>query len=199
MSQWDFNYIMELVLHLFFIFQKILWLLLYPLPLIEQQTWWQLRDDTEAPFFLSHILSSFSPASFWGKGFLSVPVLIPAGVWLRRLRGNRHGELLAPGAQRTGDGRIVWAQKGLRSPLQYLVSAYSWFFTIVIPAPPLGYGIGYFFNGHATGNSCIRYSPIIEMGTKLLLKCEFPRSFVSTFSLPSGLEPLTVLEAFGGG
>lgn len=121
MSQWDFNYIMELVLHLFFIFQKILWLLLYPLPLIEQQTWWQLRDDTEAPFFLSHILSSFSPASFWGKGFLSVPVLIPAGVWLRCLRGNRHGELLAQVRRGLETGELF----GLRKDCDHHCSIWS--------------------------------------------------------------------------
>lgn len=92
---------------------------------------------------------------------------------------HRHAELLPASVYRTGGGRIGLAQKGLGSSLQYLVYAY--------PTPPLRYGIGYFFNRHAAVNNCIRHGLIIEMGTKLLLKCEFPPFACEPFLPPLGV------------
>ena len=170
---------------------------MYLLLLIEKRTSWWFRDGVIVPWGsllpLPHPFFFFSPSSFLGKGGIPFPYLClkPAGVWLGCPSPSRD-------MRATGLEMAALAQKGLGSPLQYLVCAWSWvFFATIISASPLDMDLYLFSDRHASGDFLLacQVSQLIEMKQGQCLNVNFCHSQGST-SFPATLG-IRTLNSFG--
>lgn len=182
-------YVIDLVVFFSLSFKTSFKFYLYPLLLIDGCLGMATLFP-EVPFFLSHILSFFSPPLVLGKGVpFSLPM--PWASWCligvpqpqQRCEGYRAGDGWF-GPKRTG---VIIAVFGLCLEL---------IFRHHYPCSTSGVmRLGMFFDKHVSANHFTRCSQGLEIETELVLKCEFPPFSSEHFPPPLGLEPLTVLGA----